>query len=70
MSSDFGGGVSAAVSAASNSSGGSVQTAVLGSVMQLQASNMNQLIQSAANAVPQPPLATSGNLGTRLNTYA
>lgn len=70
MASDMSSGVTAAVNAASNSGGSSASTAVLGSVLRLQASNAEQLVQSAANAVPPPALATSGSVGTRLNTYA
>jgi hypothetical protein len=46
---------------------GSVQTAVLGAVLQTTAQDAVSLI----NSIPQvAPLATSGNLGTRVNTYA
>lgn len=60
----------AAVSNASDADLGSVQgtaaVAVLKKALQVQASSAAQLIQ----ALPQPALATSGTLGTRLNTYA
>lgn len=60
----------AAVSNASNAEPGSVQgtaaVAVLKKALQAQASSAAQLIQ----ALPQPALATSGTLGTRVNTYA
>lgn len=39
---------------------------VLKKAMNLDAANAAALIQ----ALPQPALATSGNLGTKLNTYA
>lgn len=43
------------------------QIAVFKKSMDIQASSVSQLIQS----IPQPPpLAASGNLGTRLNVYA
>lgn len=43
------------------------QIAVLKKTMDIAESSVAQLIQS----IPQPPaLATSGNLGTRLNVYA
>jgi hypothetical protein len=43
------------------------QIAVFKKTMDIAESSVTQLIQS----IPQPPpLATSGNLGTRLNVYA
>lgn len=39
---------------------------VLKKAMNLQASSAAQLIQ----ALPQPPLATTGAVGTQVNTYA
>ena len=43
------------------------QIAVFKKSMDIEAASVAQLIQS----IPQPPaLATSGNLGTRLNVYA
>ena len=43
------------------------QIAVFKKSMDIEAASVVQLIQS----IPQPPaLATSGNLGTRLNVYA
>lgn len=60
----------AAVSNASSADLGSVQGAaavvVLKKALQAQASSAAQLIQ----ALPQPALASSGTLGTRVNTYA
>jgi hypothetical protein len=54
-----------AVSAAATS--GAIQTQVLGAVLQTTAQDAAALI----NSIPQAaPLATSGNLGTRVNTYA
>lgn len=45
----------------------SIQTAVLGTVLQSAAQNTEALV----NSVPQPPApATSGSVGTRVNTYA
>lgn len=58
------------VSNASNAVPGTVQgaasTAVLRKSLDLQESNAAQLLQ----ALPQPALASSGTLGTRLNVYA
>jgi hypothetical protein len=59
--------VNSAVAATESSSAGSIQTAVLGAVLGSQGQNVLSLIQS----IPQPAaLATSGSIGTRLNTYA
>ena len=58
------------VSNASSATPGSVQGAVAVSVLKKaldqQASSAAQLIQ----ALPQPALATSGSIGTQVNTYA
>ena len=43
-----------------------VSTAVLKSALNIQAASAAALIQ----ALPQPQLATSGSLGTLVNTYA
>ncbi len=60
----------AAVNAASNADLASVQgtasVLVLKKALDTQAAGAVQLIQS----LPQPALATSGALGTRVNTYA
>ena len=60
----------ATVSAASNadlaSAQGAAAVSVLKKALQAQASSAAQLIQ----ALPQPALATSGTLGTRVNTFA
>lgn len=60
----------AAVNAASNANLASVQgtasVLVLKKALDAQAAGAVQLIQS----LPQPALATSGALGTRVNTYA
>ena len=61
---------SAMVMNASAAEMGSVEGAA--SLMVLKKA-MNQQESSAAEliaALPQPPLATSGSLGTRVNTYA
>ena len=60
----------AVVNNASSAGAGTVQGAAAISVMKkamdAQESTANQLIQS----LPQPALATSGSVGTQLNTYA
>lgn len=45
---------------------GSASLMVLDKAMDIQAASAAQLIA----ALPQPALATSGHLGTRVNTYA
>lgn len=61
---------SSAVSGASSSTPGSVQGAasvlVLKKALDMQAASATRLIES----LPQPALASSGTLGTKLNTYA
>jgi len=61
---------SATVANASSADLGSVQGAasisVLKKAIDMQASSAVQLIE----ALPQPPLATSGTVGTQVNTYA
>ena len=62
--------VSSATAAASAADLGSVQGAasvsVLKKALHAQASSVATLIQ----ALPQPALATSGSVGTQVNTYA
>lgn len=61
---------SSAVSGASASTPGSVQGAasvlVLKKALDMQSASATTLIES----LPQPVLATSGTLGTKVNTYA
>ena len=45
---------------------GAAAVSVLNKALNLQAASAAQLIQ----ALPQPALATSGSLGTQINTYA
>lgn len=58
--------VQAATAAASSSTSDALNIAVLRKALDAQASTAAALIQ----ALPQPQLATSGSLGTQLNTYA
>lgn len=62
--------VAAAVSSASNATSGSVGDAasllVLRKALDVQASGAAALLE----ALPQPALATSGNLGRNLSVYA
>jgi Putative motility protein len=60
-------GVSAATAAAQSSTAGAVQIRVLNKALNTQAATAATLIQS----LPQPPaLATTGKVGTNVNTYA
>lgn len=64
-------GVSAAVNSASNGTPGTVQSAasvlVLRKALDMQAAGAVELL----NALPQPPaLATQGNIGRNINTFA
>jgi hypothetical protein len=59
--------VGAAITAAQSTSAGTAQALVLGVALNSQAQNTAALIQS----IPQnTALASSGVVGTRLNTYA
>jgi hypothetical protein len=59
-------GVSAAVAAAQSPSASSIQVSVLSQALNMQAASANALLQ----AIPQlAQLATSGSIGTKLNTY-
>jgi hypothetical protein len=60
-------GVSAAVTAAQSSTAGAVQIRVLNKALDAQASTAAALIQSLPQ---QPALATSGKVGTHVNTHA
>jgi Putative motility protein len=60
-------GVSAATSAAQEKGAGAVQIKVLKKALDAQAATAATLIQSLPQ---QPALATSGSVGTKLNTYA
>jgi hypothetical protein len=60
-------GIGAATAAAQSPSSGTVQTLVLGAVLQSQTQNAAALIAS----IPQiAPLATTGSIGTKVNSYA
>ena len=58
--------VQAASAAAQGSTADEVNILVLKKALDQQAASAVALIQ----ALPTPPLATSGNVGTRLNTFA
>jgi len=56
----------AAVTAAQGDGADEVNNVVLRKALDLEGSSAVALLQ----ALPQPPLATEGNLGTKLNTFA
>ncbi|OYU45710.1 MAG: hypothetical protein CFE44_06055 [Burkholderiales bacterium PBB4] len=58
--------VQTATSAAAASAGDALHLLVLKKALNLQAVGAATLLQ----ALPEPPLATSGSVGTRLNTFA
>jgi hypothetical protein len=58
--------VSTAAGLASQKTSDAVNVAVLKKAIDIQQSSAEQLLQ----ALPQPPLATSGSLGTQVNTFA
>ncbi|TAL21514.1 MAG: putative motility protein [Aquabacterium sp.] len=61
--------VNNASSATPGSAGSAAALLVLKKSMNLDAANASALIQALPQPA-QPALATSGNLGTKLNTYA
>ncbi|MES2879157.1 MAG: YjfB family protein [Pseudomonadota bacterium] len=58
--------VQTATSAAQTDTADSVNILVLKKALDLQATSATALLQ----ALPQPPLATEGSVGTKLNTFA
>ena len=58
--------VQAATAAAQSSTSDAVNMLVLKKALNQQASSAMQLLQ----ALPQPPLATQGSVGTKVNTFA
>jgi hypothetical protein len=58
--------VNTAAGLASQKTSDAVNVAVLKKAIDIQESSAAQLLQ----ALPQPPLATSGSLGTQVNTFA
>jgi hypothetical protein len=58
--------VQAATSAASSDTAYSVNILVLKKALDMQATTATALLQ----ALPQPPLATEGSVGTKVNTFA
>lgn len=58
--------VQTATSAAQTDTADSVNILVLKKALDLQATSATALLQ----ALPQPPLATEGSVGTKVNTFA
>lgn len=58
--------VSTATALASRETSDALNVRVLKKALDIQASSAATLLQ----ALPQPPLATSGTLGTQVNTFA
>jgi hypothetical protein len=62
--------VSTASAMASAQSADAVNIAVLKKALDIQAASAATMLDAVAQAIPQPPLATSGTLGTQINTFA
>ncbi|HAU58243.1 MAG TPA: putative motility protein [Comamonadaceae bacterium] len=62
--------VNTATRMASAQTSDAVNIAVLKKALDLQQTSATTLIDAMVQAMPQPPLATSGTLGTQVNTYA
>lgn len=60
--------VSTATAMAGRQTSDAVNVAVLKKALDIQAAGAATLLQSVA-PTPQPPLATSGTLGTQVNTF-
>ena len=58
--------VQTATAAAQSSTSDAVNMLVLKKALNMQAANAATLLQ----AIPQPPLATQGAVGTKVNTFA
>ena len=58
--------VQSATAAAQGATSDAMNMLVLKKAMNIQASSAMALLQ----ALPQPPLATQGSVGTKVNTYA
>lgn len=62
--------VSTATAMASAKTSDAVNITMLKKALDMQEATAATLIDAMAQSVPQPPLATSGTLGTQLNTFA
>ncbi|MBF9267104.1 YjfB family protein [Paracidovorax cattleyae] len=62
--------VNTATAMASQKTSDAVNITVLKKAMDIQKSSAAQLLEALPQPQPQPQLATSGFLGTQVNTYA
>ncbi len=62
--------VNTATAMASAQSADAVNIAVLKKALDIQASSAATMLDAVAQSMPQPALATSGTLGTNVNTFA
>ncbi len=62
--------INTATSMASAHKSDAVNIAVLKKALDMQQATATTMIDAMVQAMPQPALATSGTLGTQVNTYA
>lgn len=62
--------VATATSLASAQTSDALNMAVLKKALDVQASSATTMIDAMQQSMPQPALATSGTLGTQVNTFA
>ena len=62
--------VNTAASLASSKTADAVHISVLKKALDMQEATATTMLDAMAQSVPQPQLATSGTLGTQVNTYA
>ncbi|MGE5331689.1 MAG: YjfB family protein [Nitrospirota bacterium] len=62
--------VNTATQMASAQTSDAVNIAMLKKALDMQQATATNMIDAMVQAMPQPQLATSGTLGTQLNTYA
>jgi hypothetical protein len=62
--------VSTATALASAQTSDAVNMAVLKKALDIQAASASTMLDALQQSMPQPALATSGSLGTQVNTFA
>lgn len=62
--------VNTATHLASTRTADAVNIAVLKKALDMQKTSASAMLDTLAQSLPQPQLATSGTLGTQVNTYA
>ncbi len=62
--------VNTATALASAKTSDALNVLVLKKALDIQASSASTLIEAMQQSMPQPALATSGTLGTQVNTFA